>query len=163
MQLLALFLFASSSTVLGAQKVEIKLLDARSGLPAAQTCIDLGLQGVVEMLAIPTDKDGVARFYITDNDADVNVKNHWPGCGNRGVIDPVVRPGDSFGLHVGYVLCQSRKRDYSWLAIMTFSTKEVLQKGIVLPNTCGKAAAPPKPGEVVIFVRPLSWWQIFKQ
>jgi hypothetical protein len=46
---------------------------------------------------------------------------------------------------------------------MTFSTKEVLQKGIVMPNTCGKAMASPIPGVVVIFVRPLSWWQIFKQ
>lgn len=159
-QLLTLFLFGSFGTVFGAQKVEIKLVDARSGLAVSHTCVDLGADHMGHMVSIPTDKDGVAHFYITDTDADVDTQKHWAECGNWGVIDPVVRCSDGFfGLHVGYVLCQYRKRDSSWLATMRFSTKEVLQQGIVMSNRCGKATASPKPGMVVIFVRPLSWWQ----
>jgi hypothetical protein len=41
--------------------------------------------------------------------------------------------------------------------------KQVVQQGIVTANTCGKATASPKPGEVTIFVRPLTWWEQLKQ
>ena len=54
------------------------------------------------------------------------------------------------------MLCQLRKPDDSWLAMTDFSTKKVLEEGIVTANTCGKATASPKPGELVIFVRPLT-------
>jgi hypothetical protein len=30
-------------------------------------------------------------------------------------------------------------------------------------NDCGKATASPKPGELIIFVRPLTWWEKLKQ
>ena len=64
--------------------------------------------------------------------------------------------------HSLYVLCESRTPDYSWLAIRTFSTAEVLQHGVVTANTCGKATASPQPAEIIIFVRPLTWWEKFK-
>jgi hypothetical protein len=37
---------------------------------------------------------------------------------------------------------------------LDFSTKEVLQHGVVSSNTCGEATASPQPGEVILFVRP---------
>ena len=79
-----------------------------------------------------------------------------------GVINPVVKYGDTIGINTGYVLCQSHTSDYSWLARMDFSTEKVLQSGIVTANTCGKATASPKPGEVTLFVRPLTWWEKVK-
>jgi hypothetical protein len=39
----------------------------------------------------------------------------------------------------------------------------VLQQGIATPNTCGKATASPEPGDLIIFVRPLTWWEKLKQ
>ena len=60
----------------------------------------------------------------------------------------------------GYVFNrESRKSDYSWLSIMAFPTQKVLEQGIATANTCGNATAPPRPGEVIIFVRPLTWWK----
>jgi hypothetical protein len=44
-----------------------------------------------------------------------------------------------------------------------FSTEEILQHGVATANTCGKATASPKPGEVILFVRPLTWWEKLKQ
>jgi hypothetical protein len=61
------------------------------------------------------------------------------------------------------VPCQLLKPDYSWLVIQTFSTRDVLQFGVVTENLCGKAKASPEPGELVIFVRPLTFWEKMKQ
>lgn len=152
-----------SGSILYAQSIDMKLIDGRNGHPMSHTCIDLGVDDLTHMLAIPTDKDGVARLQLTEKDAEINLQKPWKACGNWGVIDPVVKHSDTIAIHVGFVLCQRRKADYSWLAISHLSTKEVLQQGIVTGNTCGKATASPRPGEVVIFVRPLTWRERMKQ
>ncbi len=165
-QVPVLLTFLAFGTVLRAQTVEIKLVDGRNGHPMKGTCVDVWVgkpRKIVMSMVIPTDEKGVARLRLTDNDGEIDVHNHWAGCGDRGVANPVVTYDDPLKIHAGYVLCQARKSDYSWLAVMDFSTKEVLQHGIATANTCGKVTASPKPGEVVIFVRPLNWWETFKQ
>jgi len=156
--------FVLSGTALCAQTIEIKLVNGRNGAPMSDACVNLwaGTERE-EAMAIPTDKNGVARLRLTEKDSEINIQSHWKGCGEFGVVNPVVKYNDSLRINAGYVLCQSRKSDYSWLAIRDFSTKEVLQRGVVTANTCGKATASPKPGEVIIFVRPLSWWEKLKQ
>jgi hypothetical protein len=161
--LILLLLVSSSGALLRGESIEVKLVNGQNGLPVAHTCIDLGVDHVDHMLAIPTDKDGVARFSMTDNAVEMSTQKHWEKCGSWGVIDPIVQYTDTFGIHVGYVLCQFAKPDQSWLARMKFSTKEVLQHGIVMANTCGKVTASPKPGEVILFVRPLNLWEKLKQ
>lgn len=84
-------------------------------------------------------------------------------CGLSGVTNPVVKYGDAISIRAGYVLCQPHTPDYSWLVMTDFSTKEILQHGIVGANTCGKATASSKPRELIIFVRPLTWWEKLKQ
>lgn len=113
-------------------------------------------------MAIPTDKDGVARLRLTRNNSEISIRQ-WKGCGLLGVIDPVVKYSESFRVNAGYVLCRSPKPDYSWLSIQTFSTRDVLQSGMVTANVCGHAKASPEPGELVVFVRPLTFWEKMKQ
>lgn len=163
-QLLVLLAFGSSGTVLCAQTVEIKLVNGRNGRPMAGTCVNVwvGTERKAAM-AIPTDENGVARLPLTDKDGEIDINNRWKGCGDFGVINPVVKYNDSLRINAGYVLCQSRTPDHSWLAVTDLSTKEVLQHGIATTNTCGKATASPKPGEVILFVRSLSWWEKLKQ
>lgn len=38
----------------------------------------------------------------------------------------------------------------------------VLQHGVVTANYCGNTTASPQPGEIIIFVRPLTWWEKLK-
>jgi hypothetical protein len=114
-------------------------------------------------MAIPTDNNGVARLRLTDKDSEIDSGKPWRACGDFGVIDPVVKYDDSLRVNAGYVLCEPRTPDYSWLGITGFPTKQVVQQGIVTPNACGKATASPRPGEVIIFVRPLTWWEKLKQ
>jgi hypothetical protein len=112
---------------------------------------------------IPTNKDGIAQFQLTDNDAEVDIHNHGSYHSDDVVIDPVIKFDDNLRVNVGFVICSPHAPDYSWLSTTNISTKQLLQQGIVWPNTCGTATARAKPGELTIFVRQLSFWEELKQ
>ena len=147
-----------------AQTIKVKLVNGRTGLPIAGTCVNVWVGTEHKAaVAIPTDNNGVAALRLTDQDGEIDVHNRLKGCGDFGVVHPVVKYDDVLQINVGYVLCQPGAADYSWLAKTNVSTKEVLQRGIVTANTCGRATASPEPGQVILFVRPLSWWEKLKQ
>ena len=154
---------SSPGMLLYAQTIQIKLVNGRSGRPMAGTCVNVWVGERKDTMAIPTDDNGVARLRLTDKDSEVDVHSLWKGCGFFGVTNPVVRYGNSLQINVSYVLCRPHAPDYSWLALTSFSTQEVIQQGIVTPNSCGKATASPKPGEVIMFVRPANFWEKLKQ
>jgi hypothetical protein len=163
LRLLLLLTFSSAFT-LSAQTIEIKLIDGRNGHPIANSCVNVWVGNEQkDALAIPTDNDGVARLRLTDSDAEINTQNRWKQCGAFGVINPVVRFESSVTINAGYVLCQPQGTDYSWLALKNFPTKEILTEGVVTPNACGKHTAQREPGGVIVFVRPLSFWEKLKQ
>jgi hypothetical protein len=114
-------------------------------------------------MVIPTDKDGIARLRLTDNVDEVDLHVLEKHIGDNVVIDPIVKYDENLWVNVPFVICYPHVRDYPWLAITNISSKQLLQQGIVWPNTCGKAVASPKPGELVIFVRPLNLWERMKQ
>lgn len=165
--LAVLFIFlvlGASAKTLSAQAIKIKVVNGKTGRPITNGCVNTwaGTERK-EAMVIPLDKDGIAWLYLTDKDSEVNTQNRAPNCGDFGVIHPVVKKSDTLRIVAGYVVCQSHAADYSWLATMEFSTKQIIQQGIVTGNTCGKATASPNPGEWVIFVRPLTWWEQLKQ
>jgi hypothetical protein len=154
-RVLLFFVLSLSGTLLYAQTVQIKLVNGRSGSPLPGTFVNVWVGNErKEAMAIPTDENGVARLQLTDKDSEIDNHNRW---------NPVVRYNNSLRINVGYVLCQSHTQDYSWLALTSFSTEQVIQQGIVTSNSCGLATASPKPGQVIIFVRPLNWWEKLKQ
>jgi len=69
---------------LRAQTIRVKLVNGRNGRPIALKCVNVGIGHLNHMLAIPTDKDGVALLHLTDIDAEVNTQNRWKGCGDLG-------------------------------------------------------------------------------
>lgn len=152
----------SSGMNLCAQTIRIKLVNGRNGHAMADKCMGVSVSTFGRTLGIRTDKDGVAWLHFTNEDAEVNTQNRPNGCGDWPVINPVVRYSGLITINSGYVLCEPHTPDYSWLAFTHFSTKEVLQSGVVTANTCGKAKASPAPGEIVLFVRPLTWWEKLK-
>lgn len=161
---LVLCVIGSSGALLYAQTIKIKLVNGRNGNPLARTCVNIWVGNEQKKaMAIPTDENGVARVRLTDKDSEVDAGRRWRECGDFGVIDPVVKYSSSVRANAGYVLCQPHAPDYSWLALTTFSTEQLIQYGIVTPNSCGKATASLKPGEAIIFVRPLNWWEKLKQ
>lgn len=157
---LALILSASA---LGAQTIRVKLVNGKTGRPMAGTHINVWVGKERKWaIVVPTDKDGVASLVLTDKEGEVNVPT-GDDDGSHVVIRPVVKYDDDLGINAPFVLCQPNTPDYSWLAIRHFSTERVVREGTVMPNTCGKAIASPEPGDLIIFVRPLTWWEALKQ
>lgn len=150
---------------LSAQTIEIKLVHGRTGHPmvGASSYVNVWVGGErKEAIAIPTDEKGVARLQLTMNPSEVNI----PNSKNNGsiVVDhPVMKYDESFRINAPSVLCGPEGGRYSWLALKKFSTKQVLDHGYVSANSCGKAAASPQPGQVILFVRPLTFWEKMKQ
>ncbi len=148
-QFLLLLIFTSTGTFLCAQIVTIKLVNGRNGHPMSNSHVNVwvGTQRK-EAMVIPTDKDGIARLRLTDNDGEVDLHMRENYTGDNVVIDPIVKYDENFRVNVGFVICYPHVRDYSWLATTNISTKKLLQQGIVWPNACGKATASPKPWRV---------------
>ncbi len=166
--LFLVFLCGLSPTALHAQAISIKLVDGRNGRPMADKCINVWVGDRAAPKARPsletqTDKNGVADLRLTEQDAEINNQKQQLACGLQGVIRPVVKYGDTITIGSDYMLCQARLPDGSWQALEGFSTTDALQSGIATANTCGKAKASPTPGEIVLFVRPLHWWEKLKE
>jgi hypothetical protein len=143
-QVLVLFVLAASATLLHGQALTIKILNGRSGHSMASGHVNVWVGNQrKEAMAIPTDKNGIARLRLTDHDSEVNISNRCKNCGTFGVVNPVVKYDDSLRINAGYVLYQPQTPDYSWLDIREISTKQLMREGIVMPNTCGKATASP--------------------
>ncbi len=151
--LLLFLLIGPSWTTLGAQTIKVKLVNGKSGHPMGNTYVNVWV-GSEWKSAIPisTDKEGIAQFDLNDKGFMLINKDH-----------PILKYADTIRIEAGYVLCQPHGSDYSWLAITKFPTKQVVEQGIVTENTCGKTTASPEPGDITIFVRPLSWWEKLRQ
>lgn len=159
-----LLLLSSVCSLLRAQTIELKVINGRDGHPVVNTCVNAWVGDKQrDALAIPTDKDGIARLRMTSIDSEVNTRDHWKSCGEFGVINPVVKYEEFLSVNVSFVVCEPHGTNFSWLELKKVSTKEVLEKGFVTPNTCGKPAASPTPGRVSIFIRPLNFWEKLKQ
>ncbi len=162
-QVLLLLTFGSVFTMSG-QTLEIKLIDGRNGHPMANTCVNVWVGDERKYpLVIPTDTNGIAHISLTTDRAEIKTDDSWKACGDLGVINPVVQYQDLFKVNVGYVVCEPHGTDFSWLEVKKLPTKEVIQRGVVTANTCGKSTASPTPGQVTIFVRPLTFWEKLKQ
>jgi hypothetical protein len=165
LNLLVTVLLTMPAMLLAAQTLEIKLVDGRNGRPmvGASSYVNVWVGGErKEAIAIPTDDKGVARLQITHNPNEVNVPNST-GHGSIVANHPVVEYDESFRINAPYVLCGSGEGRHSWLELKNFSTKEVLDHGYASVNTCGKVTALPQPGQVVLFVRPLTFMEKVKQ
>jgi hypothetical protein len=165
LNLLATVLLTMPAMSLAAQTLEIKLVNGKNGRPMVGTSayVNVWVGGErKEAIAIPMDDKGVARLQLTLNPNEVNVPNST-GHGTIVANHPVVQYDESFRINVPYVVCGSGDGDRSPLGLKNFSTKEVLDHGYASANTCGKVTATPQPGQVVLFVRPLTFMEKMKQ
>jgi hypothetical protein len=72
-----------------AQSVRIKLMNGKDGRPMANTCVNVWVGTErKQAMALPTEKEGVARLRLTDKDAEINTQSQWKNCGAFGVLNP---------------------------------------------------------------------------
>lgn len=147
-----------------AETIKIKLVNGQNGQPIAASHVNVWVGTErKEAIVIPTDGNGVASLRLTLNTAEINIPKPSNDRGSVVLTTPVVKYDESLRINAPYVLCQPNVGDYSWLKTMDLTTSRVLQEGITMANTCGKPSAAAKPGEVIIFVRPLNWLEKLKQ
>ncbi|MDE1156277.1 MAG: hypothetical protein PW735_11195 [Acidobacteriaceae bacterium] len=159
--LLLLFCMAS---VASSQTLEILLINGKNGRPmvgeSSHVNVWVGTERTNAIL-VPTDKKGIARIQLTLDPTAENIPK--PGkYASIFVEHPILKYDGRLSINVPYAVCASGGSNYSWLGIMNFSTSEILEHGKSSPNTCGKATVQPKPGQLILFVRHLSWWEEFK-
>lgn len=165
LNLLVTFLLTMPAMSLAAQTLEIKLVDGRNGHPmvGASSYVNVWMGGErKEAITIPTDDKGVARLQLTLNPSEVNIPNST-NTGSIVVEHPVVKYDESFRINAPYVLCGPGAGNFSWLELKNFSTKQVLEHGYASANRCGKVTSSPHRGEVILFVRPLTFWEKLRQ
>lgn len=125
--LVVLIVHAQNPTVL----IHIRLIDGRTGRPMKNEQIGLENRADYREISLRTDQLGIASLNIS-RDAVVLVHNT-----NR------------------YVNCGDER---GGLVHNDFKVSEILSIGVVQaimqPNLCGKASGVPKPGELILFVRP---------
>ena len=164
LNLLVTVLLTMPAMSLAAQTLEINLVDGRTVRPMVGTSayVNVWVGGErKEAIAIPTDDNGVARLQLTLNPNEENI----PISTGHGTIvekHPAVKYAESFRINAPYVLCGA-EGNRSWLDLKDFSTKKVLDHGYASGNTCGRVTATPQPGQVVLFVRPLTFLEKMKQ
>jgi hypothetical protein len=156
----SLALLGASTTARG-QEIRVEFLDARTGRPVTYESAQLWVESVRGFLSAPANnKEGTARFFYTGHSIrpiwppNTRLRYSWqgeltvpPGIG-RIASGPTVAAGVCWDL--------GPSRLGPWYPI-----SEILQHGAVSENHCGKATAKPKPGELTLFIEPLSFWRRF--
>lgn len=154
----SLVLLGVSSTARG-QEIRVKFLDARNGRPVTYEAAQIWVGTSTRQLTAPANnKQGTATFLYTDH----SIKAIWPPKTKesryfpreltvppgleRIAAAPIVAAGicwDMGPAHIG-----------PW-----YSISDVLQNGALSENHCGKATAKPKPGELILFIKPIPAWK----
>ena len=150
-----------------AQDIRIKVLDGRNGKPASQECLNISIgtwHGAD--LVVETDKNGIALLQIGNDELVAQTAcQGWPSRAlAKGIQAIVVFSGSS-------VTCQEYGKvapgetvtlDVQKRIFPSYSIKEIMQSGVAAANTCGKTRAQPQPGELILFVRPFTFWEKLK-
>lgn len=162
------FSFGCSPALFGslhAQEIRIRVLNAHNGKPVPDECVNVFVHGIVA-LPIPTDKQGVAVLRAEGEHANPVTMGRGKACNGLATPNPTVGHADSIRISGDYyVACQEYGKAGASQSVPfdpeermpSYSIKRILESGIAASNTCGKFRAEPKPGELILFVRPMTW------
>ena len=141
----ALFAVAPIGLVAQTATIHIRVLDGRTGKNlSGMNLAFVDYRNLNGRMTVKTSADGDS--YIANPDPHgVLVFN---GMGN-GVWTPCT----------GQKLYDSDTRTYGSEHLYPVST--IVASGLVASNNCSKRTATAKPGELIIFVRPATWWEKF--
>ncbi len=147
-----------------AQQVTIRIVNGSDGRPIINKCMYVGVGDKHDptfgsWFTTQTDRKGTIILHLASEHQVTTGISEQLTCGLIGMKNLTTRYADTITIRTGYALCLPGKRDFSWLIPATFATEEVLQSGVVTANTCGAAVATRTPGEIVLFVRPLTLWE----
>lgn len=112
--------------------IKIRVLNAKSGKPVGAEKVSIATKGVIDASEYTTDPDGSIRLMVSPASELTASTEWWRTC----------------------------KPPYPYLDTKTYSPViRILQSGIVLQNTCGKARSEAHKGELVIFARKSTFFE----
>lgn len=134
---LVMFLFLLLGNTAGSQTVSVHFINGQSGKPlkkGIRIWAYFNDRSGRQILDLHTDQEGEVHF-------DVNGAKTFQ-------VSPV-----------GYIACGeqpvgSAARDYA--------VAEIMRAGVLTTNDCGHLGTEPIRGRLSYFVKPASWWQLFK-
>lgn len=153
---------------LHAQDIHIKVLNARNGKPITNECVNVFTRQELgsSTLLIPTDREGVALLHVEGDHAVPVGAPLGRRCGGSETLHPTVGHADTIQISGDYYLaCQEYGKTMPGEGaggpgrdqrMPSYSVAKILLSGIAAANTCGRFTAQPKPGELILYVRPLS-------
>lgn len=157
--LTSLVLLGVSSTARG-QEIRVKFLDARTGRSVTYEAAQMWVENVTGavLLAPANNKKGTATFVYTGQ----GIRAIWPPNTKESPYYPreltipagPVRIAAAPIVACGICWDLGPLREGPWYPI-----GDILQHGAVSENHCGKATANPKPGELILFIKPIPAWK----
>lgn len=142
------------------QTIRIKVVNGRTGRAVgSDTClnISIGEWHGADLLA-PTDESGVVVLHLDDGRLSAIVP---PGtkCVGGFATDAVLPQGeDRITPASGGNDCQPFRKHHRYLP-PSYSIHEILTRGVVAKNVCGKTVIEAKPGELIFFIKPPGFFQ----
>ena len=163
------------SPPLDAQDIRIKVLNARNGKPVTNECLNVWvgpLHGPA--LPVPTNHEGVVVLHLEDSEVTPDAVSR-SACNGNATNRPRSLPRDARTITIAggnYVACQEYGKivpgepvtpDLVGRLMPSYPIQEILESGVAAGNTCGRFRAQAKPGELIIFVRPTTFWERLRQ
>ncbi|MGB6690792.1 MAG: hypothetical protein WBE76_23410 [Terracidiphilus sp.] len=158
-----------------AQEVHIRVLNAHNGKPITNECLNIWMdQWRSGTLVAPTDRDGIIVLHLSENQVAAE-PGSTHGCGRNAALGPKPLPNNADNLFVSgnmNVVCQEYRKVAPGGSVAenlpnnrmpSYSLRRILELGITASNSCGEYRVAPKPGELVVFERPLHWWESVRQ
>lgn len=157
---------ASVTPSLCGQEIRVKVLNARNGRPITKECVNVFTEGTRFAMVVPTDREGVATLYVGGFGSPPARTPGGRGCSALETSHPIVPKSGTIEVRgARYLFCQ----EYTNIVARTpatatqateplpsYSVARILTSGITAGNTCGKFRAQAKAGELIVFARPLS-------
>lgn len=154
---------------LNAQEIRIKVVNGRNGKPITNECLNVWIGAMLgQGLLAPTNNEGVIMLYLENGEVTADAASVRACNGNAFVgPNPVPKGADSIFVTGGnYVDCQE------WAKVVpggplkdalnrapSYPIKKILKSGVSASNKCGKVRKEAKPGELIIFERPTTFWE----
>jgi hypothetical protein len=141
---LSLCLLCARGSNLSAQSIKIVLLDGKTGKSIPKSWANFWVGKHVSAVPISFDAKGEAILQLHRQDPK---------------DEKISATSDTLRVQLGYAPCWSSNLKTPQFVISPFSIETILKDVIVTQNTCGSNTRVGTPGQLILYVKPLSFWQ----
>lgn len=151
-----------SGFLLFAQDLRIHVVNGKNGRPVPEECLNVSIGGWHGgNLIVPTGHDGVLVLHIKDG--KIAADSVAPGtCNGMALTGPrsIPKGAESLAFLPNWqILCEDRGDRL----VPSYSIQMILNSGVTTTNTCGKVRMKANPGELVLFVKPPTFWEAMRR